>query len=148
MSDSLTAIYVEQNQCPSHQSILLTQGRIREIFAKKFRELAILKNKLFFGGHFEFFFVSKNFFCFILRLKEQSFLASKVGSKFWWLPWFSAVFHSRQTFCTWVYQTEIWIPGQSHVENGQMTSKLDECIWQKYVILPKATSGTAKWHPS
>ena len=26
MSDSLTAIYVEPHQCPSHQSILLTQG--------------------------------------------------------------------------------------------------------------------------
>ena len=38
---SLTAIRVEQNQCPSHQSILLTQGLICEIFAKKFRELAM-----------------------------------------------------------------------------------------------------------
>ena len=36
ISDSLTAISVEQNQCPSHQSILLTQGPICEIFAKKF----------------------------------------------------------------------------------------------------------------
>ena len=27
------------HQCPSHQSILLIQGPIHEIFAKKFREL-------------------------------------------------------------------------------------------------------------
>ena len=39
LSDSLTAIYVELHQCPSHHSILLTQGRIWEIFAKKFWEL-------------------------------------------------------------------------------------------------------------
>ena len=80
---SLTAIWVEQNQCPSHQSILLTQGPIQEIFAKKFQELAILKNKLFFGGHFEKKNSKKNkMFCFILMLKGQSFLVSKVGSKF------------------------------------------------------------------
>ena len=28
LSDSLTAIYVELHQCPSHHSILLTQGPI------------------------------------------------------------------------------------------------------------------------
>ena len=66
MSDSLTAIYVEPNQCPSHQSILLTQGQIHEIFTKKYRELAILKNGGFFWvGHFEFYFSKKFFFCFI-----------------------------------------------------------------------------------
>ena len=70
MSDSLTAIYVEQNQCPLHQSILLTQGQIREIFAKKFPELAILKNKLLFGGHFEFFFFQKIFFLLHLIKKK------------------------------------------------------------------------------
>ena len=39
MSDSLTATKVETNQCPSHQSILLTQGPIHEIFMKKYWEL-------------------------------------------------------------------------------------------------------------
>ena len=34
MSDSLTATKVKTNQCPSHQSILLTQGPIHEIFMK------------------------------------------------------------------------------------------------------------------
>ena len=33
---SLTAIWVEQNQCPLHQSILLTQGPSHEIFMKKY----------------------------------------------------------------------------------------------------------------
>ena len=48
MSDSLTAIKVEPHQCSLHQSILLIQGPICEIFAKKSQKLAILKN-----GHFE-----------------------------------------------------------------------------------------------
>ena len=87
---SLTAILVEPYQCPSHQSILLIQGPIHEIFTTKFQELAILKNKLFFVGHFENFF--KKCFCFILMFKGQSFLTSKVGLKFWWFPWFPAVF--------------------------------------------------------
>ena len=36
MSDSLTTIQVEAHQCPSHQSILLTQGPIHEIFMKHY----------------------------------------------------------------------------------------------------------------
>ena len=39
MSASLTATWVEQNQCPLHQSILLIQGPIHEIFIKKYWEL-------------------------------------------------------------------------------------------------------------
>ena len=43
--DNLTAIQVEPHQYPSHQSVLLTQGPIHEIFAKKsFFESAILLN--------------------------------------------------------------------------------------------------------
>ena len=59
MSDSLTTIQVEPHQCPLHQSILLTQGPIQEIFAKKFRELAILKNKLFLAAILKFIFSKK-----------------------------------------------------------------------------------------
>ena len=47
MSDSLTATKVETNQCPSHQSILLTQGPIHENFMKKYWELAELENEFF-----------------------------------------------------------------------------------------------------
>ena len=34
MSDSLSTIWVEPHQCPLHQSILLTQETILDIFAK------------------------------------------------------------------------------------------------------------------
>ena len=54
MSDSLTARYIEPYQCPSHQSIILTQGPVHEIFMKKYWELADLENEVFWGGHFEF----------------------------------------------------------------------------------------------
>ena len=42
MSASLTATWVEQNQCPLHQSILLTQGPIHENFMKKYYLLECL----------------------------------------------------------------------------------------------------------
>ena len=34
---------------------------------------------------------------------SQSFLVSKDGSKFWWFPWFPAVFYPGQTLCSRVY---------------------------------------------
>ena len=65
MSASLTATWVEQNQCPLHQSILLTQGPIHEIFMKKYWELTkpwkwLLFSFLVFG--FWLLGCSKNFF--------------------------------------------------------------------------------------
>ena len=36
ISDSLMAIWVEPHQCPLHQSILIIQGPILEIFTKKY----------------------------------------------------------------------------------------------------------------
>ena len=57
MSDSLTATKVDINQCPSHQSILLTQGRIHENFKKKYWELAELENEVFLRWPFWFFFL-------------------------------------------------------------------------------------------
>ena len=66
MSDSLTTIKVELHQCPLHQSILLTQRPIYEIFTKIFWELGILKNGQFENRPFwNFFFQKKIFFCFI-----------------------------------------------------------------------------------
>ena len=79
LSDSLTAIYVELHQCPSHHSILLTQGPIWEIFTKKFWDLAILKNVVFLSRPFWFFF----FYIYIPMSTSQSLLVSKDGSKFW-----------------------------------------------------------------
>ena len=103
MSDSLTAIQVEPNQCPSHQSILLTQGPIQEIFAKKFQELAILKNKLFFGGHFEiFFFKKKKFFLLHSLVKRSNFL----GQQGWVeILMITLVFIPKQSLCTVLHTT-------------------------------------------
>ena len=84
MSDSLTAIYVEPHQCPSHQPILLTQGPICESFAKIFWELAILKNVVFLSRPFWIlFFKKKKKICFFPIKTCQSLLVSKDGSKFW-----------------------------------------------------------------
>ena len=93
LSDSLTAIYIELHQCPSHHSILLTQGPIWEIFAKIFRELAILKNELFLSRPFWIFFSKKKIF-FLLHSHEnqpkflwkngwgENFMFSLVSRKF------------------------------------------------------------------
>jgi hypothetical protein len=48
MLDSLTTIIVEPYQCPSHQSILLTQGPICEIFRKKILRIGDFENLSFF----------------------------------------------------------------------------------------------------
>ena len=100
MADSLTAIYFEPHQCPSHQSILLIQGPIHEIFTKKYWELSELKNDLFLSRPFWIFFfkTKKKKFCFIPMKISQSYFTSKNGSKCWWLLWFPAKNHSTQTF--------------------------------------------------
>ena len=78
-----TAIYVELNQCPSHHSILLTQGPIWEIFAKKFWELAILKNELFLSQPFWIFFLKKIiFFCLIPWKKVKVSWIAGMGRNF------------------------------------------------------------------
>ena len=43
------------------------------------------------------------FFCFIPMKISQSFLGSKDGSKFWWLPWFLAQNNSCVNICNTVY---------------------------------------------
>ena len=88
MSDSLTAIYVVPHECPSHQSILLTQGPICKIFAKKLWELAILKISVFFSLQFWIFFFKKKkiFFCFISMKISPNLYGRMDGSKCF--PWF------------------------------------------------------------
>ena len=48
MSDSLTTLKVEPDQCPLHQSILLTQGPICEILAKIAQLLVVVEKLSFF----------------------------------------------------------------------------------------------------
>ena len=62
MLDSLAAIQVESHQCPSHQSILLTQGPILEIFIKNIENWPSWKMTLFCVSYFEFFISKKKCF--------------------------------------------------------------------------------------
>ena len=58
MSDSLTATKVETNQCPSHQSILLTQGPICKILATIAQLLGVVEKLSFFeSALLNFFFI-------------------------------------------------------------------------------------------
>ena len=74
MLASFTATWVEQNQCPLHQSILLTQGPIHEIFMKKYWELAELENEVFLRWPFWIFRSAiLNFFFASSHWKMQTF---------------------------------------------------------------------------
>ena len=120
MSDSLTAIYVEPHQCPSHQPILLTQGPICESFAKIFWELAILKNVVFLSRPFWILFFKKKkiFFCFFLIKTSQSLLVSKDGSKFW----------SSQMWQHFLTQTK-------HFDR-ECNCSMDSLWWNPYIYVP------------
>ena len=48
ISDSPTTIWVEPHQCPLHQSILLAQGPVHEIFEKKLLRIGRIENLSFF----------------------------------------------------------------------------------------------------
>ena len=89
--DSLTAKNIELHRCPSHHSILLTQGQIWEIFAKKFWELAILKNELFLSRPFCFCFLKKNFFASFPWKSAQIYMVEWMGRNFDVSPGFQKI---------------------------------------------------------
>ena len=70
ISDSHTAIYVKPYQCPSHQSILLTQGPICEILATIAQLLGVAEKLSFFESAILNFFFKKIFF-FLLHSHEN-----------------------------------------------------------------------------
>ena len=88
--DSLTTMWVEQNRCPSHQLILLTQGPICEILGNNSSAFGGgWRTQFFWVGHFEFFFPKKTKkICFKSIQISQSLWETKDGTKFWRLPWF------------------------------------------------------------
>ena len=89
----VTTIYIEPNQCPSHQSILLTQGPIHEISV----EIAQLLAKLFFWvGHFDFFF------CFIPMKISHKLCVRMDGTQFLILWWFTAKNECGNDIIAWV----------------------------------------------
>ena len=92
LSDSLTAIYIDLHRCPLHHSILLTRGPISEIFAKKFWELAILKNELFLSRPFWiFFFEKKKYFASFPWKSAQIYMVEWMGRNFDVFPGFQNI---------------------------------------------------------
>jgi hypothetical protein len=57
-------IYIEPHQCPSHQSILLTQGPIHEILAEIAQLLVVVEKLSFFESAILNFFLQKKYFFF------------------------------------------------------------------------------------
>ena len=59
------------------------------------------------GGNEKLRFLSRTFwiyFCFIPMNISQSFLDTKDGLKFWWLPWFPAQSNTCTKICNTVYK--------------------------------------------
>ena len=93
-SDSLTTIYVEPHQCPSHQFLLFTQSL--KCLRKNIENWRFWKTQFFRVSQFGFFLLHPH-------ENQSKFQGSKDESKFWWLPWFLAVFDPGQTFLSRVY---------------------------------------------
>ena len=113
MSASLTATWVEQNQCPLHQSILLTQGPIHEIFIKKYWELTkpwkwLLFSFLVFG--FWLLGCSKKFFFgFSVWKKPRRFIWGSIYSCT--MDGFFTIFKKAvsELICTRLYSDKLYI---------------------------------------
>ena len=69
------------------------------------------------------------FIRFISMKISQSLLASKDGSKFWWLPWFPAQNNSCVNICNTVY-----IPNCSHSKMEGRSSNNSHNVTYKYSI--------------
>ena len=78
------AIQDEPHQCPSHQSILLTQGPIHEILAVIAQLLGVVEKLSFFESAILNFFFSKkkNFFCFIPMKISHKLCVRMDGTQF------------------------------------------------------------------
>ena len=73
-SDSLMTIWVESHQCPSHQSIVLTQGPIHEIFMKNIENWWSWKMTFCFAfSVFGYWVFQKYLFLFFITEKTKGF---------------------------------------------------------------------------
>ena len=107
MSDSLTTIQVEQNQCPSHQSILLTQGPIHEILATIAQLLVVVEKLSFFeSAILDFFFQKKIFFLLHPNENQSTFIGQQGFFKILMITLVSRNFLVCLYFCNTVYQQE------------------------------------------
>ena len=103
MSDSLTAIQVVPNQCPSHQSILLTQGPIHEILAVIAQLLGVVEKLSFFESAILKFFCKKNFFLLHSYQNQSTFMGQQGFFKILMITLVSRKFLVCLYFCNTVY---------------------------------------------
>ena len=97
MLDSLTTIYVEPHQCPSHQSILLTQGPIHEILADIAQLLVVVEKLSFFES------AILNFFLLHSHKNQSKFIGQQGRAKILMITLISRKFVVCLYFCNTVY---------------------------------------------
>ena len=107
MLESLTAIYIESHQCPSYQSILLTQSV--KCPWKIFENWQFWKTQFFWVNHFDFFFDFFFLFCFIhMKISPYSY-GRMDGSRFWCFSWFP----ENSLLCT-ILRYTVYLPYAHH----------------------------------
>ena len=104
MSDSLTAIQVRPNQCPSHQSILLTPEPLHEILAVIAQLLGVVEKLSFFESAILIFFCKKKkIFLLHSYLNQSTFMVQQVFFKSLMITLVSRKFLVCLYFCNTVY---------------------------------------------
>ena len=79
----INGLRINQSSSPKDQSVKFSQKNFKNW---RFWKTAILKNRPF----WIFFFIKKNFFCFIFMKISPNLYGRMDGSKFWGFPWFPA----------------------------------------------------------
>ena len=100
------------HQCPSHQSILPTQGPIHEIFTKNIKNWWFWKIHFFWVRHFDFFFQKKHFLLSSLWKFITNYVLEWMGLNFCYydvlLPKMSAGIindHECTSYTLWTFKT-------------------------------------------
>ena len=122
-------IYFELHQCPSHQSILLTQGRIPEIFTKFFWELAILKNSGFLSQPF-FKKKNHNFSCFLAMRNCTTFYSVRNYLRI------SAIYFAHIVSCQFLY-IMIYLNWKKNKKIKQLKTKNQNLVTHQWMLITR-----------
>ena len=139
MSDSLTATKVETYQCPSHQSILLTQEPIHEIFMKKYWELTKPWKWLLFSflvfGFWLLGWSKKIFFGFSVCKKPRRFIWGSIYSCT--MDGFFRIFKKAvsELICTRLYHNHMMLFTEKVISTSFLTIMLATREYFKVVLV-------------
>ena len=116
-SDSLSTIQVEPHQCPSHQSILLTQGPIHEILAEIAQLLVVVEKLSFFKSAILKKILQKKIFFLLHSYENQSTFIGQQG----WAKILMTTLISRKFLVCLYFCNTVYVPPFQHILCKQLT---------------------------